>query len=75
MHIGFDFVVRNLPPVAYWLRFRLKIYSFARLCDKRFPQTPPDLLRGAILKLLKLMPSKNDSFIDRAQFRHLKVRK
>ena len=31
MHIGFDFVVRNLLPVAYWLRFRLKIYSFAHL--------------------------------------------
>ena len=33
MHIGFDFVVRNLPPVAYWLRFRLKIYSFTHLCS------------------------------------------
>ena len=32
MHIGIDFVVRNLLPAAYWLRFRLKMYSFAQPC-------------------------------------------
>ena len=30
MHIGFDFVVRNLPKGTHWLRFRAIELGFAR---------------------------------------------
>ena len=32
MHIGFDFVVRNLPKGTHWLRFRAIELGFARPC-------------------------------------------
>ena len=33
MHIGFDFVVRNLPKGTNWLRFRAIELGFARPCQ------------------------------------------